>query len=466
MANGIFYTISKRNNSTLVPSGTGVTLNIELKNSESLLHPRFRLSLSSRPAWNYVQYEGRYYFIRDIVSVRNNLWDLFCDVDVLATYKANIQATTAFVLYDAAGNTEIVDDRLPTKTTAIYSQNSTPLSANASAAGSYLCCATGEAASHIFKIPNVSWLSNIIGDPDDGLAAYLSNEFPSIEGWSSDWLEGLVYYLKQAGKNLIGSGSNVFNNIRSILWVPWNVQTSQTASFDLGIFHSGAVASIVTTLFEQSTVSIDIPWQFSDWRRNEPYTFIYLYIPFVGVIHIPSSQVIGQSTINIQIAFNQQNGEIAFRVYSGSVQIGAYGANTAVSIPFGASQVTPAQKITALAGTAGGVAAAVSAGNVMGVAAAAASLAAVRPIGASVGGIGGGAGGGLDLNLRCFTICHDTIVTPNSIANTLGTPTMAQQSLANKSGYVKTLYASVSGSMTSEERQLINSMLDGGIYIE
>lgn len=466
MANAVFYKTAKRHNSTLQPSGSGTTIDVQLKNGSDIIAPVFLMSLPTMPDYSIMVFEGRTYFIIGITSVRENLWEIAAAVDVLATYKSNILGSTAFVLYDSVGNTEIVDDRLPTKTTASYSENSTPLSANASAAGSYLCCATGEAASHIFKIPNVSWLSNIIGDPDDGLAAYLSNEFPSIEGWSTDWMEGLVYYLKQAGKNLIGSGSNVFNNIRSILWVPWNVQTSQTASFDLGIFHSGAIASIVTTLFEQSTVSIAIPWQFNDWRRNEPYTFIYLYIPFVGVIHIPSSQVIGQSNINIQMAFNQQNGEIAFRIYSGSVQIGAYGANTAVSIPFGASQVTPAQKITALAGTAGGVAAAVSAGNVLGVAAAAASLAALRPIGASVGGIGGGAGGGLDLNLRCFTICHDTIVTPNSIASTIGTPTMAQQSLAGKSGYVRTLAASVSGSMTDTERNMINQLMDGGIYIE
>lgn len=465
MATATFYTTAKRHNSTLIPTA-GTDYDVVLKNGSDIITPTFYMNLNRVPNWSMMQFEGRYYFITGITSLRHDYWQIDADVDVLATYKAAIQGTTAFVLYDAAANTEIVDNRLPTKTTAIYAENNVILNENASAAGSYLCCATGENSSHVFRIPNVSWLSNIIGDPDTGLAAYLGNEFPNIDSWSSDWLEGLVYYLKQAGKNLIGSGSNVFNNIRSIIWVPWLVETNQTASFDLGIFHTGAVASIVTNVFQETSAQVAIPWQFSDWRRNEPYTYVYLYIPFVGVIHIPSSQLIGQSVIDIEIAFNQLSGEIAFRVYAGNVQIGAYGANTAVSIPFGASQVTPAQKLTAIAGTAAGVAAALSSGHVLAGAAAAASLAALRPIDASVGGIGGGAGGALDLQLRCFTISHDTVVTPNSIAATIGTPTMAQQSLNGKAGYVQTQNASVSGSMTDTERARINSLLDGGVYIE
>lgn len=464
MATATFYSTAKRHNSTLVPSG-GTDIDVQLKNGCDLIAPVFILSWSGVPSWSMMRFEGRYYFITSIASIRNGLWEISAAVDVLATYKSNILAATAFILYDNAGNTEIVDSRIPTKTTAVYGSNAVAL--GASAAGSYLCCATGERASNVFKIPNVSWISNIVGASDTGLQSYLSNEFPTIDRWDQDYLEGLVYYLKQTGKNLVGSGGNIFNNIRSIIWVPWNVATSQTASFDLGLFHTGAIASIVTQMFQTGSVTVTIPWAFADWRRNEPYSYIYLYIPFVGVIHIPSSQVIGQSSITVEYAFNQFSGEIAFRVYSGNVQIGAYGANTAISIPFGAAQVTPGQKVTALAATAGGIASAAASGNIFGAAAAAAAaMSALKPISASVGGIGGGAGGGLDLNVRCFTISHDTVVLPNSIADTIGTPTMAQQSMTGKSGFVQTMNFSVSGTMTDTEREAINRLVDGGIYIE
>lgn len=465
MANATFYKTSKRHNSTLQPSGSGTVIDVQLKNGSDIIAPVFLMSLNSLPDFSMMVFEGRTYFIIGITSVRENLWEIAAAVDVLATYKSNIMASTAFVLYDSAVNTEIIDNRLPTKTTAIYEENNVILNENASAAGSYLCCVTGETSTDIFKIPNTSWLTNVIADPTHGLRHYI-NDVYADQTWS-DWTEAIAEFLRTTGKNMIASGNNVYNNIRSIIWVPWRVETTQTKAFNLGAWTSGAVESIVTTIFQHTSAQVAIPWKFTDWRRNEPYTYVYLYLPFVGVIHIPSSQIIDQSVINVEIAFNQQNGEIAFRIYSGNVQIGAYGANTAVQIPFGSSQTTPLQKVTAISGAAAGIAGSIATGNVFtATAGAVAALAAVRPIGASVGGIGGGAGGALDLQLRCFTISHDTIVDPNSIAASIGTPTFAQQSLSGKTGYVRTMAASVSGSMTDTERNMINSLLDGGIYIE
>lgn len=473
MATATFFTTAKRHNSTLIPTG-GTDLSVSLKNGCDLLAPTFYLDYASVPTWSMMQFAGRYYFITGITSLRQDYWQIDAEVDVLATYKAAIQATTAFVLYDATANNDIVDTRLAVNASKTAMQNNVILNENASAAGSYLCCVTGERSTNIFKIPNVAWLDQIISGSGatQGLDAYLSNEFPDTDQSPFQWLtdedrwKNIGYYVKQAGKNLIGSGNNILSNIRSLIWVPWRVETSQTAPFDLGMYHTGAIASIVTTMFQQTSAQVTIPWQFSDWRRNEPYTYVYLYLPFVGVIHIPSSQIIGESAIDVQIAFNQKSGEIAFRVYAGNVQIGAYGANTAVQIPVGSSQVTPAQKITALAGVAGGIGSAIASGNILGTAVAAASLASIRPIGATVGGIGGGAGGALDLNLRCITVCHNTSAEPNTIAPVIGTPTMAHHSLAQKTGYVQTQDASVSGSMTDTERQRINQLLDGGIYIE
>ena len=40
---------------------------------------------------------GRYYFIRDISSVRTNLWEISCHVDVLQTYATQIKAQTAII---------------------------------------------------------------------------------------------------------------------------------------------------------------------------------------------------------------------------------------------------------------------------------------------------------------------------------------------------------------------------------
>lgn len=45
----------------------------------------------------YIEKLGRYYYISDIVSVRNNLWTLYLNVDVLMTYKTDILNCSAVI---------------------------------------------------------------------------------------------------------------------------------------------------------------------------------------------------------------------------------------------------------------------------------------------------------------------------------------------------------------------------------
>ena len=89
------WKFSKRENSTAIPSAPGTELDILLKDRTQILSPVFLLELSSYPDYNYALFEGRYYFITQIESLREDLWSLSCRVDVLGTYKASIQATTA-----------------------------------------------------------------------------------------------------------------------------------------------------------------------------------------------------------------------------------------------------------------------------------------------------------------------------------------------------------------------------------
>ena len=113
-----FASSSKRENSTKQLIMTA-THECNFKNGCSMLNPTLLLELntSSFPDYTAFKIENRYYNITDIRSVRNNLFEVSGEVDVLATYKSNIQATTAYVLYDNTTNTELPDNRLPIKTT-------------------------------------------------------------------------------------------------------------------------------------------------------------------------------------------------------------------------------------------------------------------------------------------------------------------------------------------------------------
>lgn len=69
-----------------------------LKRDTSILRPVLLInSVQNIYNYNYMYISefGRYYFIDDIRSVNNNMWEISAHVDVLETYSAEILANTA-----------------------------------------------------------------------------------------------------------------------------------------------------------------------------------------------------------------------------------------------------------------------------------------------------------------------------------------------------------------------------------
>ena len=107
-----FYSFSKRSNSTKQVSGSGTTYQITLREPTSIMSPVIILEAGSEAiSYNYcyIPTFNRYYFIKDIVSLANGLWQIACNEDVLATWKSAITGSTQYVTrsYDH------VDDLIP-----------------------------------------------------------------------------------------------------------------------------------------------------------------------------------------------------------------------------------------------------------------------------------------------------------------------------------------------------------------
>lgn len=80
----------------------GLDFNVTLKDGTSLLRPVLLLASTSQAPiigynYMYISEFGRYYFIDDIKSVRNNMWEISAHVDVLETYKTAILANSAVI---------------------------------------------------------------------------------------------------------------------------------------------------------------------------------------------------------------------------------------------------------------------------------------------------------------------------------------------------------------------------------
>ena len=91
---------SKRKNSTKQPTG-GTSVTAFLKEGTSIENPTFTLSGNNFTV-DYVEAFGHYYFVKDIVSIRNNLIEIECVQDVLATYKSAIIGSSQYVIRSAS----------------------------------------------------------------------------------------------------------------------------------------------------------------------------------------------------------------------------------------------------------------------------------------------------------------------------------------------------------------------------
>ena len=66
----------------------------------------------TRANYMYIPDLKRYYFITDVVTVNNELWDITGHVDVLSTYAAYIRARNALVNRSLNNKPYVLDDRV------------------------------------------------------------------------------------------------------------------------------------------------------------------------------------------------------------------------------------------------------------------------------------------------------------------------------------------------------------------
>ena len=473
MATLTLYNFAKRKNSTASPTGAGTDFSVVLKEQTDLIRPVFKLAYSGVPSWSYASFGGRYYFVTGYESITNDIWAVKCAVDVLATYKSQILASSAFVLYDTTANSEICDHRLSTKTSKTVS------SASASFAGLSTTPSDCKAiVSIVGKSSTASWLipTSVAEELTDRIENWVNNIVDP-----DDWTDDPAGAICEVGRQLLSTG-NANECIRSAILVPWagsitlSPGTIYLGDFSTGINTSGDGVGIITDAHRivKDIVNVTIPWQHTDWRRNSPYTEVYVYIPYIGYLHLPTSNLIGESSLSLEASLDIKSGACIFRLYTSSGTIGQYETNLSISFPIGSSNVNPLQMLSgglSSISSAVGFVGSVMAGNYaaagqQGFSAIQGALNGMTPMPSCIGGNSSGAVLGLENKVYCYCVVHDTTVLPDSVSAIMGTPAMAVKSLSALTGYVQTVGASVSGAMTDDERMMINQYLDGGVYIE
>lgn len=471
----LFYNFSKRKNSTKVPDdSSGTAFDLFLKQDTSLRNPTFIISADTFE-FNYAKFQNKYYFVRDRISHKNNIWYVETEIDDMASLRSEILSSSAFVLYDNAGNSEIVDTRLAVKTTSTVSKNYAAFP-SIDNSGMYVMGITGRQSTALWAAsPSAIQFGTLLTsaldasklDPNDPDESYDTSTFEGA-------LEFVAKQIWKTGANVLSSG-NALEAIRSCIWVPFSssaVWGQSNQPIYLGNFETGITGKKFGSfpLTHLNSVEINIPWQFNDWRRNSPYTQVYAHIPFIGTINISSAQITGATSLIFDIGVNIANGDISVDIMDNNQSfVGSYGGNCGVEILIGNSNTIQKGLTNTLIGAAAtGVGAAlgigVGAAALSGIAINAANQLAGNPT--TVGGLSGGPGAMLTTNISVYTVCHDTVVSPASVAAAIGRPSFAVKALSSVSGYVQTSEFSLQAAAESQALETVNAYLNGGAFIE
>lgn len=430
------YNLAKRRNSTKQPSkGTNITVN--LKEGTSYFNPSFILNFNPT-GFNYLSWDNRYYYITNIENTRNGIYTISCELDALATYKSDILGTTAFVLYSSSNyDVGIPDTRLSTKPNYIVKTNvvTYPIAGNPLYVVTYI----GESG------------ASMKGVTEKSLAA-LQNALST-----NAFAELFVDSSKAVSKML----SNTAQAITGCTYVPRCSTSGRPMDIILaGGYNTGASGTLVNR-HDFATTSISIPWNFSsgDFRNRSQYTSLLLLLPCYGYLQLNTDNYIGNDSITIDVFQDSATGTIAY-VGKDFYCVANMGCNVQIStttqgnLTSGISSIASAglQALTNPISALGNVFNAVTSSMATNV--------------GSVGSYGNTVAMDSTLNIEIVVISHDTNVEPSDMATNYGRPCNKVLSLSNLSGYVQTANANVVTTATKQYKEKIDSLLNGGVFIE
>lgn len=463
---GDFYkNFTKRKNSTKQPGSTDShdSKTFTLKEGCSVEHPTFVLQ-SSELSYNYVSTFGHYYFVDDIKIVRNDLIEVSCSMDVLATFKSAIGNYTAFVERASAD----YDQWVPDPMCAVLPYQAVDKNTAASGLSSSGCFAlsvlntkgsgVGFTTTYLMNVTNIEYV-----------AQYCNTNWGAAVGPLDivEWLQAT--FLKTA------------NSIIDCVWLPVSysdVSSLPNVSYEaveIGVDTLSAYGYRLTgpcvKHFSGASITLPTPTHANDFRRYAPYTTYKIYIPGYGMMDINQAEF--STGLFADLDVDMSTGDAICYLTSGTNRIATVHYNLGVSCPVGKVSSDVTGTMVGIIQTRANMVSAAVPGNryaevsqLEAVASGINTLATAAAVTPSVSGSKGGRAftyGGLDYMVVMF---EHTSLDPSDYWATSGLMLMQDKTINTIAGYIKCINASVPIAGMNGEKEEVNSFLNSGFYYE
>lgn len=325
------HVVDKSQHLTYVTHVTGT-----LRNACSVIRPKIMFELSGYPQANYCYIPDfqRYYFILNITSVRQGLWEMELNCDVLMSYRARIKELTAIIArQEFSYNPLLLDTERPI---ASGKEISTISSSTLSPFNIY------EKRYRYIALTttNVTGITAPSGYYQKTFMA--NNKYLLNETKMNSLMEALVSpSFAQSFTNLWKN--NPLESLSSIKVYPfdllnfWDVSPTANKRIYLLDYDTKVDAYVADSASDTRKRVLAGTFNVSSGDSWEAYTASYdIFLPFFGFVSLDAGEILDK-TVTVYYIPDFDTGLATINIYANNTLIRMLSANIAVDIPFGAT---------------------------------------------------------------------------------------------------------------------------------
>ena len=316
----VYSGFSKPINSTKQPSG-GQTISVFLKHPTSVVNPVFRIT-GFDTSWNYIQWGNRYYYVRDIVIMTETQAEYICEIDVLATYKTTIGASSQYVVRAASAYNGAINDALYPMTAVRTMQKTNPTVSHGFVMpllGAYVFGIQGKSDGDTFGCTTYYCMD--VYHAKDLLDAIFNINLTDYQARTVEDLGGVPQALYMAT-------INPQQYIVSCKFLPFDAESVGSGAAEdiyFGWYNSGIRAVVFDPSFDElpyvdGTITLPKHPQASrgNYLNNAPFSeYVLSFMPF-GDIVLPADLMVGITQIYYKCICDVITGMATLRVYAGT----------------------------------------------------------------------------------------------------------------------------------------------------
>lgn len=287
----------------------------------------------------YIEDFRRYYYITNITSIHNSVWQLTMRVDVLMSYKNDIYSLKALVVRNEyASDPNIPDSLLPLKPIPAVTENEVTNLSTVTELMPFSLSSESDPVVRLTVINDVGYDRSQRNAPETILPRLQNNylgfsDFAHVYHASMNSLDALVNIINDDNQR-----EKVSTFITSMVAYPF-ILPSTTTTHNLRVGNTNLATVGVYDPYGENPIpewmliaDFTIPRRFNDWRDYEPYSQYELFLPYLSYIQLPDEMVVGKR-LKVYYSIAGDDGSVQVQIISDDKVIFNSVALVGVQIP-------------------------------------------------------------------------------------------------------------------------------------